>query len=57
MDENSNLSHQDGKIYRGDKAASMMRDIPNVVTGSASLHYNITGMEFLKPNLPGAVWG
>ena len=53
VDANSNLSHQGGKIFRGDFAASMMRDVRHAVTGPAGLRYNITGMENLKSNPPG----
>ena len=55
VDANSNLSHQGGKIFRGDFAASMMRDVRNAVTGPVGLRYDVTGTEFLKANLPGAV--
>ena len=50
VDANSNLSHQGGKIYRGDYAASMMRDVRNAVTGPMGLRYIPRLIE--NPHLP-----
>lgn len=55
VDANSNLSHQGGKIYRGDFANSIQRDVRYAVTAPAGMRYVITGQENLKPNLPGPV--
>ncbi|MEO6758241.1 MAG: hypothetical protein ABIO24_02225 [Saprospiraceae bacterium] len=55
VDANSNLSHQGGKIYRGNFAESLVRDVRFAVTAPKGLHYSVTGMENLKPNPPGVI--
>lgn len=55
VDANSNLSHQGGKIYRGDFAGSLVRDVRYAVTAPKGLRYVVTGTEHLRPNLPGPV--
>jgi len=55
VDANSNLSHQGGKIYRGDFAASLTRDVRYAVTAPKGLRYVVTGLENLRPNPPGPV--
>jgi len=55
VDANSNLSHQGGKIYRGNFAESLVRDVRFAVTAPKGLQYVVTGMENLKPNPPGVI--
>jgi hypothetical protein len=55
VDANSNLSHQGGKIYRGDFAGSLVRDVRHAVAAPAGLRYVVTGTEHLRPNPPGPV--
>ncbi len=55
VDANSNLSHQGGKIYRGNFAASLVKDVRYAVTAPKGLHYVVTGLENLNPNPPGLV--
>ena len=44
-----------GKIYRGDFANSMVRDVRYAVSAPAGLRYVVTGTENLRPNPPGPV--
>jgi len=55
VDANSNLSHQGGKIYRGNFAESLVRDVRHAVTAPKGLRYQVTGLEHLKPNPPGVI--
>jgi hypothetical protein len=55
VDANSNLAHQGGKIYRGDVAGSLSRDVRYAVTAPVGMCYVVNGLGFLKPNPPCAV--
>ncbi|MEI7714108.1 MAG: hypothetical protein WCI94_21920 [Rhodospirillales bacterium] len=55
VDANSNLAHMGGKIYRGDFAGSLKRDVRYAVTAPVGMRYVINGLENLMPNPPGPV--
>lgn len=51
---NSRLSHQGGKVFNGNFAASLVNALPYAVGAAAGASIELTGIEFLSPNPPPA---
>lgn len=54
VDAQSNLTHQGGKTYRGNFAASLQTSLPHAVGGPAGATMHLHGAEYLRPNPPPA---
>lgn len=52
VDANSNLSHQGGKLYRGNLADSLLSSLPHAVGGPPGAAMVLKGQEYLAPNPP-----
>jgi hypothetical protein len=52
VDANSNLSHNGGRLYRGDFGASIRNALPVAVGAPKGQRLRVTGLNNLKPNPP-----